>query len=148
MLLFIFFFRVETLVIESDNEDDVYLPAKTFELHWIHSIEKEEWYEVYEISDRDLLLTETYFKTFGAGVPNDSETVAEVTEDGFVKYTVNDHYPDLYLNVSENVKTTIVQEGKEVYLYEIYQPYTAVEISVKYIPLFKRILGGNYEENR
>lgn len=148
MLLFVFFFRVKTLVVESDTGNDVYLPAETFELHWIHSIEKEEWYEVYEINEQGLLLTETYFKTFGAGVPNESETEAEVTEDGFVRYTVNDSYPDLYLNVSDKVKTTIVQGEKEVLLYEIYEPYTAVEISVEYIPLIKRILGGNYEENR
>lgn len=148
MLLFIFFFRVETLVIESGIEDDIYLPTKTFELHWTHSIEKEEWYEIYEIKEKDLLLTETYFKTFGAGVPNESDTKAEVTEESFVKYTVNDRYPELYLNVSDNVKTTIIQGEKEILLYEIYEPYTAVEISVKYIPLFKRILGGNYEEHR
>ena len=148
MLLFIFFYKKETLVIESDTRNDIYLPVETFELHWIHSIEKEEWYEVYKIVDQELLLEETYFKTFGAGVPNESDTTAEVTEDGFVKYTVNDKYPNLYLNVSDNVQTKIVQGDQEILLYEIYEPYTAVEISVEYIPLIKRILGGNYEEKR
>lgn len=145
MLLFIFFFRVETLVVESDTEDDVYLPAEAFELHWIHSIEKEEWYEVYQIDNQELLLEETYFKTFGAGVPNESDAPAEVTEDGFVKYSVNVSYPNLYLNVSDNVQTKIIQDDEEILLYKIYEPYTAVEISVQYIPLIKRILGGNYE---
>ena len=142
VLLFIFLLPQKKIVIDAESAGDLYLPTDTFEIHWIHSIEKEEWFEVYDIENDGFILTESHFKTFGAGVPSDSDEPAEMTEDGFVKYTVNDPYPDIYLNVSDNVETKIVQSQEEILLYELYEPYTAVEITVKNIPLIKQILGG------
>lgn len=142
MLLFIFLLPQKKILIDAEEEKDLYLPDERFEIHWIHSIEKEEWFEVYEIKDETLVLTESHFKTFGAGVPSDSDEPAEMTADGFVKYTINDEYQDIYLNVSDNVKTKIVQQDKEVLLYELYEPYTAVEIKVEYISLLHELTGG------
>lgn len=142
MLLFIFLVPQKKIVISAEEERDLYLSDESFEIHWIHSIEKEEWFEVYEVADEDFILTESHFKTFGAGVPSDSDETAEVTPDGFVKYMINDRYPDIYLNVSDKVETTIVQNDEEILLYEIYEPYTAVEINIENISLLKQILGG------
>lgn len=142
MLLLFLIWPKSVLVIEAEGYKPVYLDAETFELHWIHSIEHEEWYEVYEVRERDLLLTETYFKTFGAGVPSDSEEPPEITEDGFIKFTVNDTYPELYMNVSENVKTKIVQSDREYLLYEMFDSYTSVKVSIQNRPLFMQSTGG------
>ena len=142
MLLLFLIWPKSDLVIEADGYKPVYLEPETFELHWIHSIEHEEWYEVYEVRDGDLLLTETYFKTFGAGVPAESEEQPEFTEDGFVKFTVNDTYPELYMNVSENVKTKIVQDSREYLLYEMFDSYTSVKVSIENRPLFFQLTGG------
>lgn len=142
MLLFIFLVPQKKIVIDSEEEQDLYIAAESFEIHWIHSIEKEEWFEVYEIDEDELILTTSHFKTFGAGVPSRSEEKPEVTADGFVKYTINQKYPDIYLNVSENVETTIVQNNEELLLYEQYEPYTAVEIKVIYISKFEQLIGG------
>jgi len=127
VLLLFLIWPQSSLIIEAEGHDPVYLESETFELHWIHSIEHEEWYEVYEIQDGNLLLTETYFKTFGAGVPSDSDEPPEITEDGFVKFTVNDTYPELHMNVSENVKTKIIQNGQEYLLYEMFDSHTSVK---------------------
>ncbi len=142
MLLFIFLVPQKKIVIDSESGEDLYLPPETFEIHWIHSIEKEEWFEVYSVEDESFILTESHFKTFGAGVPSDSDEPAEMTKDGFVKYTINDPYPDIYLNVSDNVETKIVQDDEEILLYELYEPYTAVEITIEYISLIKQLTGG------
>lgn len=142
MLLLFLIWPKNALVIEADGYKPLYLEAETFELHWIHSIEHEEWYEVYEVQDGDLLLTETYFKTFGAGVPTDSEEPPEITDDGFVKLTVNDTYPELYMNVSENVKTKIIQNGQEYLLYEMFDSNTSVKVSTENRPLFLQLTGG------
>lgn len=142
MLLLFLIWPKSALVIEAEGYKPVHLEAGTFELHWIHSIEHEEWYEVYEVRDEDLLLTETYFKTFGAGVPTDSEVPPEITEDGFVKFTVNDTYPELYMNVSENVKTKIIQNEEEYLLYEMYDSNTSVKVSIENRPLFMQLTGG------
>lgn len=142
MLLFIFLIPQKKIVIDAEEERDLYLSDDSFEIHWIHSIEKEEWFEVYEVEEEDFILTESHFRTFGAGVPSDSDEPAEITKDGFVKYTINDRYPDIYLNVSDKVETKIVQNNEEILLYELYEPYTAVEIKVENITLLKQILGG------
>lgn len=142
MLLFIFLIPQQKILIDAEEERDLYLPDESFEIHWIHSIEKEEWFEVYEVEEEDFILTESHFRTFGAGVPSDSDEPAEITKDGFVKYTINDRYPDIYLNVSDKVETKIVQNNEEILLYELYEPYTAVEIKVENITLLKQILGG------
>ena len=142
MLLLFLIWPKSVLVIEAEGYKPVYLDAETFELHWIHSIEHEEWYEVYEVRERDLLLTETYFKTFGAGVPSVSEEPPEITEDGFIKFTVNDTYPELYMNVSENVKSKIVQSDREYLLYEMFDSYTSVKVSIQNRPLFMQSTGG------
>lgn len=142
VLLFIFLVPQKKIVIDSESGEDLYLPPETFEIHWIHSIEKEEWFEVYDIENESFILTESHFKTFGAGVPSDSDKPVEMTADGFVKYTINDEYRNIYLNVSDNVETKIVQQDKEILLYELYEPYTAVEIKVEYISLLKELTGG------
>ena len=142
MLLFIFLLPQKKIVIDAESAGDLYLPPDTFEIHWIHSIEKEEWFEVYDIENDGFILTESHFKTFGAGVPSDSDEPAEMTEDGFVKYAVNDPYPDIYLNVSDNVETKIVQNDEEILLYDLYEPYTAVDIKIEYIALIKQLTGG------
>ena len=142
MLLFIFLLPQKKIVIDSESGEDLYLPLESFEIHWIHSIEKEEWFEVYDIEDEGFILTESHFKTFGAGVPSASDEPAEMTKDGFVKYTINTPYSDIYMNVSDNVETKIVQDDEEILLYELYEPYTAVEITIENIPLLKQILGG------
>ena len=42
----------------------------TFVLRWTHSVEKEDWQERFQVQpDGGLMLVETRFKTFGAGVP-------------------------------------------------------------------------------
>ena len=41
-----------------------------FALRWTHSVEKEDWEERFQIqTNGSLMLVETRFKTFGAGVP-------------------------------------------------------------------------------
>ncbi|WP_342387715.1 DUF1850 domain-containing protein [Salinicoccus bachuensis] len=142
VLLFIFFFPERMIKLEAEGYDARYLPDETFELHWIHSIEKSEWYEIYEVEADAFLLTDTYFETFGAGVPHESESAPELTEDGFVKFTVNDTYKTLYLNVSENVETTIIQNQKEYPLYEFYEANTALEMKFVNTSLIQRITGG------
>lgn len=142
VLLFIFILPRPVLILAAEGYDDYYLEAETFELHWVHSIEKEEWYEIYEVQDNSLLLTKTYFKTFGAGVPHKSEEPPELTEDGYVGFTINDTYPDIYMNVSENVKTRIIQDGEVHSLYKIFETNTAVEIKVENRSLYTRLIGG------
>lgn len=57
-----------------------------FKIRWRHSVEKEEWEEMFVLQGREIVLTGTRFKTFGAGVPNDTGNRTFI-KDGWVYMT-------------------------------------------------------------
>lgn len=136
-LLFLLFYRLP--VIEIAGEDaSYYIREDAFELGWIHSIEKEEWFERYERKDGFLLLSKTYFKTFGAGTPYGGLTTK--TEDGFIQMDLDIEYEELRLTISENVHTTLFFDDREVPLYDYFDQYETVVIKTTHISIweFKR----------
>ncbi len=139
VLLTIFFIKIPVFSFAFE-EKTYFLLEDTFQLKWIHSVEKEEWIETYEKSGKLLLLSETYFKTFGAGVPSQAENTEIV--DGFVKMDINQTYPELYLTVSENVQTTILTNSREIPIYTYASDYTTVHITSESIHVWQLILGG------
>ncbi|RKJ47456.1 DUF1850 domain-containing protein [Butyricicoccus sp. 1XD8-22] len=139
ILLAIFFVRIP--VFEFEFKDRSYfLLGDSFQLKWIHSVEKEEWIETYERTGEELLLSETYFKTFGAGVPSNGENTELVN--GFVKMDINLQYPKLNLTVSENVKTTIITDNREIPLYTFASDYDVVHITNEFINIWQLLSGG------
>ncbi len=78
-----------TLIVQSQEDETVYNKVKhlkggdTFTIKWIHSVEKTPWRETYQLTDEgELLLIETAFQSFGAGVPHQKGTMT--VEDGEV----------------------------------------------------------------
>lgn len=78
-----------TLVVRSQEDGAVYYrvddveSGEKFTIEWIHSVEKTPWRETYQITDEgDLMLIETAFQSFGAGVPHQKGTMT--VEDGEV----------------------------------------------------------------
>lgn len=57
--------------------------VEAVELEWIHSIEKAPWRERYVIDGDELVLSEVFLKSYGAGVPADLEGTT-VNENGTV----------------------------------------------------------------
>ncbi|MFP3917332.1 DUF1850 domain-containing protein [Lysinibacillus telephonicus] len=139
ILLAIFFIKIPVFVFEFEDRT-YFLLEDSFQLKWIHSVEKEEWIETYEQQGNEILLLETHFKTFGAGVPS----IAKDTEltDGFVKMKMDIRYPELYLTVSENVETTIISEDREIPIYNYANDYDVVHITIRRIYLWELLLGG------
>lgn len=138
VLLFLLFYRIP--VIELVGEDTAFfIEDDEFVLGWIHSIEKEEWFERYSRDNGKLVLTETYFKTFGAGTPYQAEKT--VNEDGFVKMETTIDYEKLNITVSENVETTLFINGKEVPLYKYFNQYENVLIKVSNLSIWGYIRG-------
>ncbi|TAA71684.1 DUF1850 domain-containing protein [Planococcus salinarum] len=138
VLLFFLLFRLPVIHFDF-GEEQYFLTEDEFTLKWIHSVEKEEWLEMYERDGDRLLLTETVFKTFGAGVPSDGEIIS--AEDGFVHMRINRHLPEMNLTVSENAQTTIMTENKTIPLYELTDDYEFVSISIQRIPIWQYIGG-------
>lgn len=138
MLLFFLLFKLP--VIQFEFEDEIYiLTEQSFTLKWIHSVEKEEWREEYERNGEVLLLTESIFKTYGAGVPSDGEIIP--SDDGFVHMRIGREVPEMNLTVSENAQTAIETDGREILLYELAEDYEFATISVKRVHLWEYVGG-------
>ncbi|MDI7741425.1 DUF1850 domain-containing protein [Lysinibacillus fusiformis] len=131
--------KIPVFAFEFDDKT-YYINSDHFELSWIHSVEKEEWIETYKQQDDQILLTETKFKTFGAGVPSESNKVS--LDNGFVKMEINQQFEELNLTVSSNVKTTILFDHHIIPLYNYTDDYNSVHISVEKLPLWRLVKGG------
>lgn len=110
----------------------LFIYEKTFDVQWIHSVEKEEWIESYRVNSDKFILTSTAFKTFGAGVPSDGKV--EIRDDGFVHMNINRKMDDILLVVSDLVKTTVYFDTKEILLYELVDDYEEVLLESKLLP--------------
>ncbi|WP_019414812.1 DUF1850 domain-containing protein [Paenisporosarcina sp. TG20] len=130
-LLLIVIFPLRFVEITLPNST-FFLYIKNFEVQWIHSVEKEEWIESYQVKNDKLILTSTAFKTFGAGVPSDKEVIER--DDGFVHMTINREMNDILLVVSDLVETTVFFENKEIPLYELVEDYEEVHFESKLLP--------------
>lgn len=140
MLLFLLFFQVPFIQLKT-AEETYLLNTDTFTLSWIHSVEKEKWHEIYVREGKDLVLTETYFKTFGAGVPSEGKVIK--VEDGYVHMEINRKIDEINIVVSNNVKTTLDTKNQVIPLYDLVEDYNEINISVKYIHLWE-LFGRRY----
>lgn len=138
VLLFFLLIKLPVISFQADGEQ-FYLKEEAFELSWIHSVEKEEWREFYERDGQTLILTETHFKTFGAGVPSDG--IILPSDDGFVHMRIDRVFEELNLTVSENARTTIRTDSREIPLYLLIDDYETFRISVEYIHLWNYVGG-------
>ncbi|MEK4427117.1 DUF1850 domain-containing protein [Solibacillus sp. FSL K6-1523] len=140
LVLPLFLIRKEIVLVK--YEQGQFLIEDEFTIGWIHSVEKEPWFEIYTVHNNQLLLRETYFKTFGAGTPSEG-TIIE-TDDGYVHFMLNKPFQEVNMVVSENVKTTLYTKNEEIKLYELADNYSNLSFKVQKIPLWKYIRGEKY----
>ncbi len=140
LLLFLF---IKKPVLQVSYSDTVfYLKENEFEIGWIHSVEKEPWFEKYAIKSGKLYLIGTRFKTFGAGTPSDGKIIP--SDDGFVHMAMNREMESLNLIVSDRIKTTLWTGGTAIPLYKLAGEYGSVTIEIKKQPIW-RLLRGDYK---
>jgi hypothetical protein len=137
LLLFLFVKKPVTQVSYADSV--FYLKEKKFEIGWIHSVEKEPWFEQYAMKSNKLYLVGTRFKTFGAGTPSDGEIIP--SNDGYIHMAMNREIELLSLTVSERIKTTLYTGDTTIPLYKLAGEYGSVTIEIKEQPLWQLIRG-------
>lgn len=142
MLLFVQFYPIYVFTIDINGKSYI-IPSKKIEISWIHSVEKEEWIEVYEQKGKRLFITETYFKTFGAGVPNDS-SMTEL-KDGFIHMDIQREIKELNLIVSKNTESTLIIEDKRYNLHEMVEDYEEIYFNVDKLNIWGYIRGERLE---
>ncbi|WP_054703450.1 DUF1850 domain-containing protein [Bacillus sp. JCM 19041] len=128
------FYRLPVIEIAGENSS-FFIRDDQFVVGWIHSIEKEEWFERYQREHEKIVLTETQFKTFGAGTPY--QGLETKTEDGFINMELNIDYEELHLTISRHVQTTLFFSDREVHLYEYFDQYDAVMIKTRNLPIWE-----------
>ncbi|WP_296405813.1 DUF1850 domain-containing protein [Psychrobacter sp.] len=100
-----------------------------FKLKWIHSVEKQWWIESYQINKNQLLLTDTYFQTFGAGTPSNGKLGKEnALYPGYVHYQVDVELPYLNWMISSNIKAQILTDQQALPIYKWVEDYTNIYI--------------------
>ncbi|PNK61661.1 DUF1850 domain-containing protein [Psychrobacter sp. FDAARGOS_221] len=143
------------------------LEGTAFELQWIHSVEKQQWVEAYQVQDKNLLLTDTYFETFGAGSP--SMSASDLIDDSiqhqsqllnqkqaaayqarqnhlnqkyqhYVHYQVNQQLPYLNWMVSSHVKAIIINQNQTLPIYQWVSDYTNIYIAPKKLTVWAQLL--------
>lgn len=138
VLLLFLFVRIPVIYV-SYSEGGFQLNEDSFEIYWIHSVEKEPWLETYEKKGDRLFLSNTRFKTFGAGTPSDGEIIP--SNDGFVHMRIGREVEVVELIVSKNVETTLITDSREYRLFEIVEDYENVSIEIMKLPLWQYLRG-------
>lgn len=84
--------QIELVIYDQDTGDE-YIRTEVergdeFVVQWEHSVEKELWQEKLKINeDGDIVLIETRFRSFGAGVPSSKDEGNVYFENGFLVMT-------------------------------------------------------------
>lgn len=142
MLLLSLSIRVSAIRVTTDGWQE-HIPVDRFEIGWIHSVEKEPWFETYEARDGRLYLTKTRFKTYGAGVPSEGKIIP--SDDGFVHMALDQEVRELRIFTSADVRTTLYTEKGELPLYDPGGERWSVSITHEAVPLW-RLIGGAHHE--
>lgn len=136
----------------SFDHQSCYIDSTSFDLKWLHSVEKQWWIESYRIEGDHLLLTDTYLQTFGAGTPSteavDNNNRPEYA--GYVRYRINTVLPFLDWMVSSNIKATIIvnnikadshypKPDRQLRVFNWVGDYTNIHIAPKRISLWTRL---------
>jgi len=143
VLLFISFMKLPIIQFVIDEQTYI-LTDDTFQLQWIHSVEKEEWVEVYERDHNQLLLSKTILQTFGAGTPSEGSIIP--SDDNRIHMEINRHVDDINLIVSVNVQTTVITKQKTIPLYTLTDDYTNIIISVERVHIWDYLGGKRLNE--
>lgn len=138
LLFCLFGLRIPTIAVFYENQSFL-LKSNDFQLGWIHSVEKEPWFETYELKGGELFLKSTKFKTFGAGVPTENRIIK--SSDGFIHMVVDRKMSEVTVTVSENVQTTLYTNENIIPLYQLMDDYETITIGIVKISLWRWIWG-------
>jgi hypothetical protein len=132
------------VLIARDFRNNQYLKSwkisdgEIFTIAYTHSVELTKVSEIYQIENGRIKLTDTYFKSYGAGLPATTEYKFEVTEDGFRIYDINEVVENLvYRTGAVRANHSILINGKEYKFLDFSQPREGVKLECDKISAFK-----------
>ena len=104
----------------------------SFTVLYTHSVQLCPVSETYIIREENIILTETYFESFGAGLPSSTPYKFETTSTGFRIYEINELMNKLvYRTGAVRANHVLEVNNKEYKFLEFSKPRTGVEFQIK-----------------
>ncbi len=117
------------------KEDEIFTVAYT------HSVELCPVTETYLIKGNRIILTETYFESFGAGLPATTPYTFEIKDKGFRIYNINEVMNSMvYRTGAERANHELIYRNKTYKFLDFSEPRTGVEFQFNSISLLAYII--------
>ena len=115
--------------------------GENFGIKYTHSVELTEVIENYLIKDDKIILKDTYFKSYGAGLPATTPYKFEITEKGFRIYDINEEMENLiYRTGAERANHRLFLRNKEFEFLDFSEPRTGTRLQIKGISLLSYLV--------
>ncbi|MBD5428646.1 MAG: DUF1850 domain-containing protein [Treponema sp.] len=117
-----------------------------FVISYTHSVNKGRVHDFYGTDGGMLVLEKTAFVSYGAGIPEASETDGArfaVTDDGYVITNLNRRLERLVMAVGVIAEHTMTVGDKEILLRTLFAPQTSLLFEVKKVPLSAYLLANH-----
>ena len=146
IILLLYFIPVNVLM-ASNFKSDKYLKTwlikggQSFTVLYTHSVELCPVTETYIIENEDIILTETYFESYGAGLPATTPYKFEKTDRGFRIYDINKLIEDLVYRTGGVIANhSISFKNNEYKFLDFSSPREGVRLKIKKIPYLQYIM--------
>ncbi|MBE0443085.1 MAG: DUF1850 domain-containing protein [Psychrobacter sp.] len=132
----------QQVTVLSFNQESCYIEESSFDIKWLHSVEKQWWIERYQVRSDDFLLTDTYMQTFGAGTPSTETIVSNNSKDypNYIQYRIQTSLPYLNWMVSHNIKAHVIITNGILPVYNWVDDYTTIYFVPKKLSLWQLLL--------
>ena len=108
-----------------------------FTVEYIHSVQLTPVTETYTVDNMDIILNETTFESYGAGLPSTTPYTFEITESGFRIFDINEIMDYLvYRTGAERANHKLIYKNKDYQFLSFSKPRTGVQFKIKSMRFF------------
>ena len=113
----------------------------SFTIEYTHSVQLTPVTETYNIDGYNIILKETTFKSYGAGLPSTTPYKFEITSNGFRIYDINEKMDYLvYRTGAERANHKLIYENKNYDFLNFSKPRAGVRFKIIKTKFFSHIL--------
>ena len=112
-----------------------------FTVHYTHSVQLTPVTETYNIDGYNIILEETTFKSYGAGLPSTTPYTFEITSHGFRIYNIDEIMDYLvYRTGAERANHKLIIHDEDYEFLDFSKPRTGVQFKIIKTKIFSHIL--------
>lgn len=115
--------------------------GESFTVEYTHSVQLTPVTETYNIDGYNIILKETTFKSYGAGLPATTPYKFEITSNGFRIYDIDEEMDYLvYRTGAERANHKLIFKNKDYDFLSFSKPRTGVQFKIIKMKIFSHIL--------